>query len=151
MNEPVTFFRGEYYFLSNFYMAPVIYNGIAYRNNEAAFQAQKDLSRSGEFKDLTPNDAKRLGRRVKLRLDWEDVKTDIMYGIVKAKFERNPELAAKLVATGDAHLEEGNTWGDRTWGTVDGSGRNLLGLILMKVREELGRKSEDHMEEAGTL
>lgn len=142
MNEPILSFRSKYYFLSNFYMAQVTYNGITYCNNEAAFQAQKDLSRSEEFKELAPNDAKRLGRRVNLRPDWEDVKLDIMYGIVKAKFEQNPELSAKLIATGDTHLEEGNTWGDRTWGTVDGNGNNLLGLILMKVREELGGKPE---------
>ena len=62
-----------------------------------------------------------------------------MTGIVRDKFTRNPELKRLLLATGDAVLIEGNTWGDRFWG-VDkrtGKGENHLGLILMDIREEL--------------
>lgn len=132
-------FRGEYYFLSNFFEADVYFNGIVYGNNEAAFQAQKSLSHFERmrFASLNPSEAKKLGRKIKLRSDWESVKTDIMYEICKAKFSQNPELKAKLLATGDKHLEEGNTWGDKIWGTVDGAGENRLGIILMKVRDEL--------------
>ena len=86
---------------------------------------------------MNPSEAKRTGRKVKLRPDWEDVKINEMRNIVRAKFSQNPELAEKLIQTGDAHLEEGNTWGDRTWGTVNGSGQNLLGKILMEIRETL--------------
>ena len=64
-------------------------------------------------------------------------KIKIMEEIVRAKFVQNPELAQKLIATGNAYLEEGNTWGDKVWGTVNGSGANNLGIILMKVRNEL--------------
>ena len=60
-----------------------------------------------------------------------------MYEIVLAKFTQNPDLKKKLLATGDEHLEEGNTWGDTIWGTVDGVGENRLGKILMRVRDEL--------------
>ena len=60
-----------------------------------------------------------------------------MEEIVRAKFTQNIELADKLLATGDAYLEEGNTWGDRIWGTVNGSGANRLGFILMQVRAEI--------------
>ena len=93
----------------------------------------------GEFCSLTPNCAKRLGRQVELRSDWETVKYDVMYQVCMAKFQQNPELLRKLVRTGDAELIEGNTWGDRVWG-VDlyrGVGENHLGKILMKIREEL--------------
>lgn len=134
-------FRGKYYFLSNFYEVPVTYNGIPYKNNEAAFQAQKvsDFEKQKEFSHLNPSEAKRKGRRVKLRkdVDWDSVKTGFMREIVRAKFEQNEDLKQKLLATGDEHLEEGNTWGDRIWGTVNGVGENRLGKILMKVREEL--------------
>lgn len=134
-------FRGEYFFLSNFFESPIIYRGISYKNNEAAFQAQKVNSpgEQSEFSGLTPADAKRKGRRVKLRkdVDWDSVKTTYMYEIVKAKFMQNAELRIKLLETGNEHLEEGNTWGDRIWGTVNGVGQNRLGKILMKVREEL--------------
>lgn len=132
-------FKGEYYFLSNFYESPVIYDGIVYRNNEAAFQAQKSLSieKRKEFSQLSPNEAKRLGRRIFLRRDWERVKENIMLEIVRAKFNQNPTLAKALIDTKDFYLEEGNNWGDRIWGTVNGEGENRLGKILMKVRDEL--------------
>lgn len=131
-------FRGDYFFLSNFYEAPVSYDGLTYKNNEAAFQAQKTNAKDRHtFTDLSASEAKRLGRIVILRRDWEHVKVKIMYEIVKAKFEQNPDLRIKLLNTGDAELEEGNTWGDRIWGTVNGSGQNLLGKILMQVRDEL--------------
>ncbi|MGX8680786.1 MAG: NADAR family protein, partial [bacterium] len=83
--------------------------------------------------------AKKKGRRVLLRDDWEQVKDRIMEEIVLAKFQQNPELKAQLLATGDAMLEEGNQWHDDYWG-VDlrtGRGQNRLGRILMKVRLEL--------------
>lgn len=133
-------FTGEYYFLSNFYMAPVSYNGLSYTNNEAAFQAQKTTTqviRILKFLNAGPSEAKAAGRKIDLRPDWEEVKSQVMYEIVQAKFTQNPDLKEKLLATGDEHLEEGNTWGDTTWGTVDGVGENRLGKILMKVREEL--------------
>lgn len=132
-------FRGLYAFLSNFYASEVTYEGITYQNSEAAFQACKSLDNAErlKFANLDPSSAKRLGRRVALRADWEDVKYNIMKGVVKAKFEQNSDLADWLIATGDAYLEEGNTWGDRTWGTVNGVGKNYLGKILMEVRDEL--------------
>ena len=142
-------FRGEYFFLSNFYMAPVVYEGLHFTNNEAAFQAQKCINPAGRksFESLNPSEAKKKGRHVTLRPDWETVKFDVMKGIVFAKFTQNADLREKLLATGDAYLEEGNTWGDRVWGTVNGAGRNNLGIILMEVRESL-RESAG---EAGTI
>lgn len=133
-------FTGEYSFLSNFYEYPIYYDGIIYRNSEAAFQSAKCMNKDGRlgFSDLNPSEAKRLGRRVKLRPDWEDVKDQIMYDIVKAKFSA-PELAKMLLDTGSAGLYEGNTWGDMYWG-IDSTtlrGRNKLGEILMRVRDEI--------------
>lgn len=68
-----------------------------------------------QFTKLNPSEAKKLGRKVTLRKDWESVKIKIMEEIVRAKFVQNPELAQKLIATGNAYLEEGNTWGDKVW------------------------------------
>lgn len=130
-------FRGEYFFLSNFYHAPVVYDGLRFENNEAAFQAAKCPEQAKMFCGLNPQDAKRLGRRVPLRPDWEKVKFGIMENICRAKFQRNPALLEKLLQTGDAELVEGNSWGDRIWGVCRGSGENNLGKILMKLREEL--------------
>ena len=132
-------FKEQYYFLSNFYGAPVTWDGITYQNNEAAFQSAKVLDRHAreQFTALDPSSAKRKGRQVQLRPDWEQVKYDVMYDICLAKFTQNADLREKLLATGNEHLEEGNTWSDRIWGTVDGQGQNQLGKILMRIREEL--------------
>lgn len=143
--EKIDSFTGEYYFLSNFYMAPVSYNGWEYTNNEAAFQSQKTLSRTLRvqlFSGADPSEAKRQGRAIKLRPDWEEVKDETMYEIVYAKFSQNQDLKEKLLATGDKLLEEGNTWGDMIWGTVAGIGENKLGKILMRVRSELAEKDD---------
>lgn len=133
-------FFGKYRFLSNFYCSTVRYNGITYGNNEAAFQAQKCPERAAEFMGLSPSEAKRLGRRVQLRKDWESVKYKIMKEIVYAKFSQNTTLLNLLLDTGNAKMFEENTWGDTTWGTVDGKGKNLLGKILFEVRDELRKE-----------
>jgi ribA/ribD-fused uncharacterized protein len=131
-------FDGDNYFLSNFYMAPVKYKGLTYTNSEAAFQAQKCLNPAeiAGFTTLEPGEAKYRGRNVDIRPDWDAVREGIMYDICKAKFEQNPELKEKLLATGTELLEEGNTWGDITWGVVNRVGKNKLGLILMRLRGE---------------
>lgn len=140
-------FRGKYFFLSNFYTDeknPIIYNGISYICAEAAFQAQKDPSRSKEFSNLLPNKAKALGRRVNLRPDWEDVKDHIMEDILRIKFKpsRSNYLFKKLINTYKEKLVEGNNWNDTYWGMIkdsDGNytiGKNKLGKILMKIRDE---------------
>lgn len=138
-------FRNEYFFLSNFYEAPVVYDGIEYKNNEAAFQAQKCVNAADrkQFESLNATEAKNLGRTIHLRKDWEAVKVSVMRDIVKEKFFQNDDLRAKLIATGEEYLEEGNDWGDRIWGTVDGQGRNLLGNILMEVREICKEHKQD--------
>lgn len=141
--EKINEFRGKYFFLSNFYNAPLTYNGVNYLNSEAAFQAQKCIEEKDreQFSNLQPADAKSLGRKVQMRSDWNEVRDTIMFEIIKQKFIQNPELKEKLIETGDFFLEEGNTWGDRYWGTVNGNGQNNLGKILMKVRE-LAKKGD---------
>ncbi len=132
-------FDGEYFFLSNFEDSSITYDGITYKNVEAAFHAQKvfDREKKKEFSNLNPSEAKRLGRRVKLRSDWESVKVDIMTDLVRIKFLQNPDLKKKLLATGDEILIEGNWWNDQFWGVCKGEGQNYLGRILMMIRKEL--------------
>ena len=132
-------FNGKYDFLSNYYVAPVTYNGLTFQSNEAAFQAQKTLNEGQrrKFTRMAPNRAKAKGRNVILRSDWEEVKNKIMYEVCYAKFTQNPELKEKLLATGDEELIEGNTWHDTYWGVCNRRGKNKLGKILMRVREEL--------------
>lgn len=130
-------FEGEYFFLSNFYMCPVEIDGVTYTNSEAAFHAQKCVERKNEFVGLNPKEAKRLGRTVNLRPDWDDIRTAVMYNVCFEKFIQNPDLAKKLVATDNAELIEGNTWNDKFWGVCNGEGENKLGKILMRIRLDL--------------
>lgn len=138
----INWFGGKNRWLSNFYTCSITYNGITYTSSEAAFQAQKAPGIASQFSKLNPNKAKALGRKVKIRKDWEDVKDQVMYEIITAKFTQNPELMDKLLATGDEELIEGNDWGDMYWGydTDYKKGLNKLGKILMRVRDELRTK-----------
>lgn len=130
-------FRGNYSFLSNFYETPVTYEGITYRNSEAAYQAAKTLKNKEKFKDMSGSEAKRAGRVVIIRNDWDEIKLEKMYEICLAKFTQNLDLKQKLLETENEYLQEENTWGDMFWGTVKDVGQNNLGKILMRVREEL--------------
>ncbi len=137
----ITSFRGKYAFLSNFYAAEVTVGGMTFPTNEAAFQAMKCTEREERIpftETKNPVAAKRMGRKVKLRPDWERVKVGIMEEIVRAKFSQHPELAGQLAATGDLPIMEGNGWRDTFWGVdaATGKGENHLGKILMKIREE---------------
>lgn len=81
--------------------------------------------------------AKKLGRQVTLRPDWEQIKDSVMEEVIHWKFKCNKDLAEALINTGDAILIEGNTWNDRYWGVCRGTGQNKLGKILMKERDRL--------------
>jgi len=128
-------------FLSNFYPAEVELDGGIYRTVEHAYQAAKTLDlveRRQIQKARTPGVAKKMGRGISIRTNWEDIKVSIMYQLVKQKFTNHPLLMEKLLDTEDAELIEGNDWGDLFWGVCNrrGYGFNHLGRILMKVREE---------------
>lgn len=131
-------FRGEYRFLSNFYVAKLYWEGYYWPTSEHAFQAAKSLDPDYRWavRNLaTPGRAKRYGRLANRRADWEDIKIDIMRKIVKAKFDQNPYLMHGLIATAPQELVEGNAWGDTFWGVCNGVGENHLGKILMEIRD----------------
>jgi len=131
-------FDGKYSFLSNFYNHMVVYNGMVFSNNETAFQAQKTFDKDVQrrFMYLPADEAKKLGRKLDLRNDWEQVKDKIMEDIVRAKFN-DSYMKQFLLSTGNEELIEGNWWNDTYWGVCNGKGQNKLGKILMKIREEL--------------
>lgn len=128
-------FKGKYEFLSNYYTHEFNYKGLTFQNSEAAFQAQKttDEKIKAAFQNLPPNEAKKLGRSVKLRSDWEDIKDDVMFDILCTKFT-DPKLSKMLLDTGEEELVEGNTWNDKYWGVCNGEGINRLGKLLMAIR-----------------
>lgn len=138
-------FDGEFAFLSNFHPSMITDGNEWFPTVEHYFQAAKTETMEDYMKiaaALTPGQAKRLGRNVKLRSDWEEVKDQVMLEALRKKFAI-PKLSEKLLATGDEELVEGNHWHDNTWGncTCDQCknipGQNKLGKMLMQVREEI--------------
>ena len=137
--DHISSFKGEYEWLSNFYPAKVELCGIIYPSVEHAYQAAKTL----EYEERKPffqvpvissAESKKLGRKLSIRPDWENIKLQIMEDLLIQKFAV-PELKEKLLQTGDKLLVEGNWWGDSFWG-VDSrkGGLNHLGKLLMKIR-----------------
>jgi ribA/ribD-fused uncharacterized protein len=132
-------FRGKYSFLSNFFPVQIEDNlGLIYPSVEHAYQAMKseDIKIRQCFQTGTSGDAKRNGRRISLRNDWEDEKVAIMLYLLRQKFSQEI-FRKKLLETKDEELVEGNTWGDIFWGVCNGTGKNMLGQLLMQIREEL--------------
>jgi N-glycosidase YbiA len=117
-------------------------DGHWWPTTEHYFQAQKfeDSAYQERIRTAaTPKLAAELGRsrKLPLRSDWESIKDDIMYRAVLKKFQTHPQLRDLLLNTGDEEIIE-NAPGDYYWGCgKDGSGQNKLGLILMRVRDEL--------------
>lgn len=133
------FFK-QYRFLSNFAPSSFVWKRQRWKTVEHAYQAAKAC---GEFDAMmirqtaTPGEAKKLGNQIEIRPDWEEVKINIMYLLVFEKFYQNEGLRDSLLATSNEYLEETNYWNDTFWGVCEGEGRNFLGKILMRVRDEL--------------
>jgi ribA/ribD-fused uncharacterized protein len=144
-SSPIKSFRGDYFFLSNFYSIEIEYERIKYPSTEHAFHAAKTLIPSEKEKirkASTPKKAKKLGKRVTLRPDWAKVKEEVMLEINEYKYKKNPFLARKLLNTGSKPLIEENSWNDTYWGTCRGKGQNKLGKILMKIRTSILNPAE---------
>jgi N-glycosidase YbiA len=135
-------FTGDFAFLSNFHPSPVVYNGVGYPTVEHAYQAAKTLDPFARLHirdNLTAGQAKRYGRTVAMREDWEQIKLGVMYDLLLQKFN-HLSLAKELIDTGTQELIEGNHWGDTYWGTCNGVGENWLGKLLMQVRADIKEK-----------
>lgn len=131
-------FQGPTRWLSNYWTVDITYDGIRYTSTEAAYQASKSLDPEERkiIAKMSPAESKKAGQKVSMRPDWDEVKIQVMEDITRLKFQHEG-LKRMLLDTGDAELIEGNTWGDRFWGTVNGEGQNWLGKTLMKIRAEL--------------
>lgn len=143
MDKPITNFRNEYRFLSNFYRSWFTTpKGVQCPTVEHAFQACKTddpAERLNILRADTPLQARHIGRHVNLRSNWNAVRVSYMRQLVYMKFKQSKEMTFDLLATGDAHIAEGNHWGDKFWGvdSKTGEGQNHLGKILMEVRDVL--------------
>jgi len=134
-------FEGEHAFLSNFYPCDLVWNEKFYFTLEHAFQAAKANNEEDHEKirkTIAPGQAKRAGKKIALRSDWEEIKLDIMRELVTIKFSKEP-FKTKLKKTNQHELVEANIWNDLFWGIDDKTreGQNWLGKILMEVRNSL--------------
>jgi len=149
-------FSGEYAFLSNFAWTPVMFEGIEYPTAEHAFAAAKttdDEMRRKIALTSKPGEAKRYGRSVALRPDWDKrVRYEAMAEILRSKFGKETHEERRmfrtkhrtwLQSTGDALLVEGNRHHDNHWGDCscpehrETPGANHLGRLLMAIRSTL--------------
>ncbi|GAA1250679.1 N-glycosidase YbiA [Kitasatospora nipponensis] len=133
---------------SNFSAHGLELDGLWWPTSEHYFQAQKFAgSRHAEAirRAGTPLRAAELGRDPgkPLRRDWERVKDDVMRRAVTAKFRTHPDIRAVLLATGDQEIVE-DTGSDHYWGRGrTGTGRNVLGRILVRTRGRLRAELTD--------
>lgn len=132
------YFRNEYWFLSNMYPCKIRVNGLEFQCAEACFQSFKttDLELRKKFQNLNGFEAKKLGKKIKLRPDWNNIRLEVMYRVVLAKFRQHPELFRKLKNVSEPIVED-NTWHDTFWGMCNGVGKNNLGIILTAVQNNL--------------
>ena len=142
----------KYYFkndtkLTNYYLCDVVIDNLKFSSSEAAYHAQKflDIDIKKLMTELIPDEAKHVSRELKrfIREDWENVKYDMMKKVVTEKFKQNPDCLKELLNTRPLELVEDTTgWHDNIWGecTCDDckniEHQNLLGKILMEIREE---------------
>lgn len=132
-------FIGPNRFLSNFWPSKVEMGGLDFPTVEHAYQAMKTVDQQARYAiklQKTPGEAKRMGRVVKIRRDWDAVKDRVMMELLQQKFSTK-DLRQQLLATGEEELAEGNSWGDTYWGVCKGKGENKLGKLLMKIRSQL--------------
>lgn len=140
---------GPHHFLSNFWYEPKR-GGLT---NEHFFQAEKTLDpeeRAFVMRSSGPQEAKKRGRMITMREDWDLVKNQVMLSGLRNKFYLDWDLRAKLVLTKNEELVEINHWGDRYWG-VDGEGQNWLGILLMQVRAELQWTDYENLKAEGLV
>jgi len=141
-------FVNEYEFLSNFYPAVIIFEGVMYQTLEHAFAASKTFDKAfrKRIAKLPAKDAglaKSMGRKCKLRSGWDEIKIRMMKDFLTQKFNQEP-FRTKLLETGDQELIEGNYWHDNFWGDClcekcdeNIPGENNLGKLLMEIRQKL--------------
>lgn len=147
MNQPIKFYlvNKPYGFFSNFSAHPIVVDGRLWPTSEHYFQAMKFEGTEHEEivrRAATPMEAARIGRdrHRPFRKDWELVKDDVMRTALQAKFTQHEDLRQELLATGSADLIEHTTNDAYGADGGDGSGKNMLGVLIMELRQSLSGK-----------
>lgn len=132
----------HYAWMSNMSEHPVLMKGIFFQTAEHAYMWHKTNNEADKARIAgasTPEEAKKIGRTVTLREDWETVKRDVMKDVLRAKLIANPDLRIKLMITGNSPIFELTRWHDKVWGicscqNCNFKGKNLLGKLWMELR-----------------
>lgn len=135
----ITSFTGQFRWLSNFEPSRIMYDGYIFETVEHAYQAQKALFphvKEWIRNSDGPREAKFRGRQCTMRSDWEEIKDQVMLDCTRLKYAL-PDYRTMLLATQGWKIVEGNYWGDTYWGICGGKGFNVLGQIIMHVRQEI--------------
>lgn len=145
--EVIDSFDGNYEMLSNFYPCIVIFQNLEFPSVEHAFVASKSTDpmfwyEISQMHAKYAGKAKRKGRKIKLRSDWEEMKLFFMKEFIDQKFNQKP-FRDFLLSTYPLYLIEGNTWHDDFWGDCrcpkhkNIKGENNLGILIMDKRRQL--------------
>jgi ribA/ribD-fused uncharacterized protein len=142
-------FRGDYNYLSNFWLVDVEYNGVVYPSVEHAYMSAKSDDPQWKSycanRNISPSDVKKNSTHVRLVNNWNRLKLVVMEECLRSKFNKEP-YRSKLLTTDNENIQEGNVWNDVFWGvdlTVNpNKGENHLGRLIMKIREELQIKTQ---------
>ena len=132
-------FQNEYRWLSNFWLSPFVYRGYRWPTVEHCYVAHKSEEEyfdevAQDVMDMTAGQAKRHGKNIIMREDFDQIKLYFMHILTGLKYSQNPALAELLKATNLEYIEETN---DTYWGVCNGKGENHLGKIIMNIRTTL--------------
>lgn len=136
---------------------PLVVGGVEWLTSEALYQAcrfpqlpkvQKEI-----LEQRSPMAAKMKSKshRYQTRLDWDNARTKVMRWVLRVKLAQNfDKFGLVLLRTGEQPIVE-RSHKDRFWGAVPDeygnlAGQNLLGRLLMELREEAKRRSQDELE-----
>lgn len=136
--EPILGFSGKYSWLSNFALCSVRYENVLYPTVENAYVAAKTLNLDHRrlVQDCYPGQAKKYGKNFDLREDWERIKVLVMKQLLLQKFSQSP-YRELLISTDGQYIEETNWWHDTFWGVCEGKGKNMLGTLIMDIRDDI--------------
>lgn len=139
-------FFGRNAWLGNSYPVKFRLHGMFWKSVDHyifACRAIKESDRDAVRNAKTPIEARVISKEIKWRPDWKEADAKNVNEAVEAKFTQNAELGRKLIYTRDIELVHENRWNDKLWGVCDDEGENLLGKLLMEVRDRI-EKLEIH-------
>lgn len=154
----ITSFKDDYEFLSNFYPCKIEYGNLVFPSVENAYQAMKCANPNDmiQFVNISPAEAKKLGRKVTMVEDFDEIKYNVMRYLLDQKFE-DKKLQKLLLETAPESIVEGNYWHDNYWGICscekckDKIKHNHLGELLQRKRNLLATRPDIYTVFCGSI